>query len=64
VRKLTPRSMQIISKLIAEKSDQLASICDGDMNERYPDKTKEIVHEFIRRCQMERQRWDRRCIRS
>jgi hypothetical protein len=64
VRKLTPRSMQIISKLIAEKSDQLASICDGDMNERYPDNAKEIVHEFIRRCQMERQRWNSRSTRS
>jgi uncharacterized protein (TIGR00661 family) len=56
VRRLTTRSMRIIDTLLTDRSEVLASICQGDMKEVYPDNTREIVQDFIKRCREQRQR--------
>jgi uncharacterized protein (TIGR00661 family) len=57
VRSLTRKSLPFICEKIESHSDRLAAICEGDMEQQYPDQTKEIVREFIRRIRAARQRW-------
>jgi uncharacterized protein (TIGR00661 family) len=50
LRRLNQRTMKIVDSLLADSSDQLAGICEGDMEEVYPDQTRGIVQDYIRRC--------------
>jgi hypothetical protein len=49
-KRLTPATMTQVKYLFDDESDRLARICAGDMEEVYPDNTKEIVEGFVRRC--------------
>jgi hypothetical protein len=42
--------MKIVDSLLADSSDKLAGICEGDMEKVYPDETRGIVQDYIRRC--------------
>jgi hypothetical protein len=42
--------MKIVDSLLADSSDQLAVICEGDLEKVYPDQTRGIVQDYIRRC--------------
>jgi|GEM_PF-2910694 len=48
--RLTSGSMERVNFLFKNEHDRLANICETDMEQVYPDNTKEIVQDFVERC--------------